>query len=65
MTYITLGDVNTLAAALSSTRSLPDNHPVKDASLTILEMRVQQSIEELELFGAPSNDPLLIRLRSL
>ncbi|CAB5720019.1 Uncharacterised protein [Delftia tsuruhatensis] len=65
MPYTTLQDIETLAADLSSARALPDWHPAKDLQITTLELRVQQSIDELDAGGATADDPRLVRLRSL
>lgn len=65
MPYTTLNDIETLAAALTNARALPDGHPGKDPQITTLELRVQQSIKELDGEGVPSDDPRLVKLRSL
>ncbi|MCG3784586.1 hypothetical protein [Delftia acidovorans] len=65
MHYTTLQDIETLAAALKNARALPDGHPAKDLQITTLELRLQQSIEELEAHGITGDDPRLAKLRSL
>lgn len=65
MPYTTHQDIETLAAELSGARALPDGHPTKDLQITTLELRLQQSIDELEAGGATGEDPRLVRLRSL
>lgn len=65
MTYITAQDIETLASALNSTRSLPDGHITKEEKLLILELRVQESIDHLMSTGVAADDPKLARLRSL
>ncbi|WP_313233981.1 hypothetical protein [Delftia acidovorans] len=65
MPYTTHQDIETLAAELSSAYSLPDGHPTKDLQITTLELRVQQSIVELDAHGVIGDDPRLVRLRSL
>ena len=65
MPYTTPQDIENLAAALSVARALPDGHPAKDLQITTLELRVQQSIDELDAGGANGDDPRLVWLRSL
>lgn len=65
MTYISPADVEPLITALRSTRALPDNHLTKDETLAHLELRLQETIDELTLAGVADDDPLLIKLRSL
>lgn len=65
MPYTTLQDIESLAAALSVARTLPDADPAKDLQITTLELRVQQSIDELDAGGVNGDDSRLVRLRSL
>lgn len=65
MPYLSLQDIETLASSLANARALPDGHPVKDPEITTLEVRIQQSIDELDAGGVTGDDPRLARLRSL
>ena len=65
MPYTSLREIENLATSLSNARALPDGHPAKDLQITTLELRLQQSIDELEAGGATGEDPRLVRLRSL
>ena len=65
MPYTTLQSIENLATALTNARALPETYPGKDDYVATLELRVQQSIDELDAGGAKCDDSRLIRLRSL
>ncbi|WP_333907272.1 hypothetical protein [Delftia acidovorans] len=65
MPYTSLQEIENLATTLANARALPDGHPAKDLQIATLELRLQQSIEELEAGGATGEDPCLVSLRSL
>ena len=64
MPYTTLQDIETLTAALTNARAVSKTHLGQD-DVEMLELRVQQSIDELVAGGTTADDPRLVRLRSL
>ncbi|QPS73993.1 hypothetical protein [Delftia acidovorans] len=64
MPYTTLQDIETLADALTNARAVSKTHLGQD-DVEMLELRVQQSIDELVAGGTTADDQRLVRLRSL